>query len=291
MSDLADLQKMVNELENTSSLNKKKEIITRYPSVKKLLNYTFNTFKQYYVSPESVLKNWTSVQVTKGPNLLAASARFNSQAPNTPKSYYTDIYQLLDALDDRKITGKEAISEIVSFISRKDNIAYKDLILDILDRDLKCRINSSIVNKVWPGLIPEFNTALANNYWDNEDKVDFTKDVWYASRKVDGCVSGDTLVDIENRGLVTIREIVENKLQGRVKSYNHKAKKIEYHEITGWTKNGSLLNPEKDSLWYEIETENGQKIRVTGNHLIYLPKIKAYRRADELVEGDVILQE
>ena len=189
MSELADLQQMVNELKNTSSSNEKKEIVARYPSVKKLLNYTFNTFKQYYVSWDNVLKNWKTAVAAKGPNLLAASARFNSQTPNaanTPKNYYADLYQLLDALDDRKITGQKAISEIVSFISRKDNIAYKDIILDILDRDLKCRISSSIVNKVWPKLIPEFNTALANSYWDNEDKVDFTKDVWFASRKLDG---------------------------------------------------------------------------------------------------------
>ena len=37
MSELADLQKMVNELKNTSSSNEKKEIVAQYPSVKKLL--------------------------------------------------------------------------------------------------------------------------------------------------------------------------------------------------------------------------------------------------------------
>jgi hypothetical protein len=296
MSELADLQKMVNELKNTSSSNDKKEILSRYPECKKILYYTYNSFKQYYCSSENVLKSWASAQIAKGPNLFGSaqslrSASDHPNAANTPKNYYADLYQLLDALDDRKITGQKAISEIVSFISRKDNIAYKNLILDILDRDLKCRISSSIVNKVWPKLIPEFNTALANSYWDNEDKVDFAKDVWYASRKLDGCVSGDTLVAIEDKGVLPIREVVENKIQGKVKSYNHKTKKIEYCEIEGWSKNGNLQDPENDSLWYEIETENGQKIKVTGNHLIYLPKLNVYRRADELVEGDTVLQE
>jgi DNA ligase-1 len=138
-----------------------------------------------------VLKNWASSQIAKGPNLLGAakSLRASASSPNqanTPKSYYADLYELLDVLDKRTLSGQAAITEIVSFISRKENIKYKDLILDILDRDLKCRVSSSIINKVWPKFIPEFNTALANSYWDNEDAVDFGKDTWYASRKLDG---------------------------------------------------------------------------------------------------------
>ncbi len=290
MKDLERLQEMVRELQATSSSNDKKEILSRYPECKSILYYTYNSFKQYYCSSENVLKNWTSSQIAKGPNLLGAAKALQS-GDSQRSSSYDDIYQLLDALDGRKITGQAAITEVVSFINRRENIAYKDLILSILDRDLKCRISSSIINKVWPKLIPEFNVALANSYWDNEATVDFKKDRWYASRKLDGCVSGDTIITLENRGDISIREVVENKIQDRVKSYNHKTKKVEYCEIEGWSKNGDLQDPEKDSLWYEIETEDGQKIKVTGNHLLYLPKLKAYRRADELVEGDFVLQE
>ncbi len=297
MSEFADLQQMVNELKNTSSSNEKKVILAKYPSTQKLLRYTFDTFKQYYVTSENILKNWSSAQIAKAPNLFGASFRASAAQPNpanTPKTvtkHYSNIFELLDALDAREITGQAAITEIVSFINRRDNIMYKDLILNILDRDLKCRVSTSIVNKVWPGLIPEFNVALANSYWDNEASVDFKKDTWFASRKLDGCVSGDTFIELEGRGKVTIREIVENKISGKVKSYNHKTKKSEYCEIEGWAKNGELLDPEKDSIWYEIETADGRKIKVTGNHLVFLPKLKVYRRADELKAGDEVLQE
>lgn len=192
MQEFASLQIMVDRLKDTSSSNVKKAILEEFPECKKLLYYTYNPYKQYYVSSDNILKNWTSAQVAKGPNLLGAakSLRTSASSPNqtnTPKAYYAaDIYELLDVLDKRTLSGQAAITEIVSFINRKENIKYKDLILDILDRDLKCRVSSSIINKVWPKFIPEFNTALANSYWDNEDAVDFGKDTWYASRKLDG---------------------------------------------------------------------------------------------------------
>lgn len=205
MQELADLQKMVDELKNTSSSNAKKEILASYPSVKKLLRYTFDTFKQYYLTSDNILKNWTSAQIAKAPNLFTASQRFSASTPNTSntsKAYYANIFELLDALDGRKITGQAAITEVVSFINRRENIAYKDLILAIIDRDLKCRISDSIINKVWPNLIPVFSVALANSYWDNEDSVDFKKDVWYASRKLDG-VRLLTIID-ENGDIKTM---------------------------------------------------------------------------------------
>lgn len=185
MQDLLTLQRVVLELQNTSSSINKKEILSKAPELKKILNYTFNPFKQYYVTSENILKNWTTSQISRGPNLFKAMSQDNSSNQEN-KKYYSDIYQLLDALDNREITGQKAITEIVSFISRRENIVYKDLILNIIDRDLKCHVGISIINKVWPDCIPDFKVALANSYWDNEKTVDFVKDRYYASRKEDG---------------------------------------------------------------------------------------------------------
>ena len=185
MSEFARLQEMVEKLQATSSSNDKKAIVAEYPDLKRLLRYTYDSFKQYYVSSDNIKKNWKDTIATIGPNLFGAAKALKVEGSGRLSSY-GDIYQLLDDLDDRKITGGEAISKIINFINRKENFQYKDIILNVIDRDLKCRISSTIVNKVYPGLIPEFNTALANSYWDNEDKVDFDKEVWLASRKLDG---------------------------------------------------------------------------------------------------------
>ena len=46
---------------------------------------------------------------------------------------------------------------------------------------------------------------------------------------------------------------------------------------------------ENDGDWYEIELENGQKIEITSNNPVWLPELHCYRRADELIEGDILL--
>ena len=76
---------------------------------------------------------------------------------------------------------------------------YEDLIHSIIDKDLKTRTGAKVINKAFPGLIPEFNVALAQNY---EPKLasfgEDSKETWYASRKLDGvrCLA---VVDDEGR--------------------------------------------------------------------------------------------
>ena len=78
------------------------------------------------------------------------------------------------------MTGHAAIGAINYFVSK--NLEYKDLIYNIIDKDLKIRTGAKVINKAFPGLIPEFNVALAQNY---DGKCDWN-DSWYASRKLDG---------------------------------------------------------------------------------------------------------
>ena len=47
---------------------------------------------------------------------------------------------------------------------------------------LEIRAGAKVINKAFPGLIPEFNVALAKEY---DGKCDWN-DHWYASRKLDG---------------------------------------------------------------------------------------------------------
>jgi DNA ligase-1 len=92
---------------------------------------------------------------------------------------------LLDDLNDRNITGHTAISCVNGFIEA--NRDYEELIFNIIDRNLKTRSTTSMINKVIPGLIPTFDVALANSYDEKTaKKVDFD-DIWFVSRKLDGC--------------------------------------------------------------------------------------------------------
>jgi DNA ligase-1 len=66
----------------------------------------------------------------------------------------------------------------------------------ILDKDFKCGVNVKTMAKVFPVKLPftEY-VALANKYFDREDKVDFLREVWLWSRKLDG----NRLILIKNK--------------------------------------------------------------------------------------------
>ena len=94
--------------------------------------------------------------------------------------------KLLDDLNDRFITGHTAIGCVNGFVEA--NKAYEELIFNIIDRNLKTRSTTSMINKVIPGLIPTFDVALANSFDEKmAKKVNFDVDNWYVSRKLDGC--------------------------------------------------------------------------------------------------------
>ena len=159
------LKQLVDELNSSNSTLDKINVLSleKYNNdfIKKVLVATYNPFAKYYV---------TSANLRKNSNLV------------TSNNY--DLFELLDLLDKRKITGHEAISVINGFIQNHEE--YKELIYNIFDRNLKTRTSESIINKVHEDLIPTFDVCLAKKYEDHQKKVDFDKDRWLASRKLDG---------------------------------------------------------------------------------------------------------
>jgi DNA ligase-1 len=161
---LERLQKFVDEMKATSSLNEKKVIIKSIEQdtfITKALNYTFDPYKKYYVTSKTCKKNLDLIQ---------------------RQVSYGNLFYLLDDLNNRVITGHSAISAVNRYI--EDNVEYKDLIFSIIDRNLEIRASDSVINKVIPNLIPTFDVALATKY---EPKFcNFETEEWYASRKLDG---------------------------------------------------------------------------------------------------------
>lgn len=96
--------------------------------------------------------------------------------------------------------------------------------------------------------------------------------------KVDGCLHADTLLNTDS-GTKTIKEICESKFSGKVLVFCHKTKKQKYSKIISH----SVKSNNGD--WYELELENGNTIKLTGNHKVWLPDLECYRRVDELEVG------
>lgn len=258
MDELKQLNKLVTELNTTNSTTDKTEILAKYPECKKLLSWTYDPFIQFYVSSDNILKMEGQIK---------------------PNGVHTDIFGLMADLNSRKYTGHDAIGHILQFIS--DNKIYRDLILRILDRNLKTRADAKLINKVWPGTVPSFEVALAHKYNDFKQKVDFAKDTWFSARKLDGCLSGETIVEFEGGFKLKLAEVVNKKINKKIKCYNERTHKVEYKNILSWNKNVDDIN-ENSYQWYEIELENSLTIKLTGNHRVYLPELKCYRRVDEL---------
>lgn len=165
MEDLVKLQSLVNELRTTNSTNKKKEILKKHDDleIKKLLIYTFDPFRKYHVTS----KNLKKLKHLSGDYLE-----------------FINITDMLDHLMYRWVTGHNAIRSVNNFINKHPE--HEELIYNIIDKDLRCRTGSKLVNKVWPKLIPQFQVALAQEYKDYSHKINFENQDWYASRKLDG---------------------------------------------------------------------------------------------------------
>lgn len=124
---------------------------------------------------------------------------------------------------------------------------------------------------------------LAHKYLENQDKVTFP---CFVQPKLDGCVSGEALVKTKEFGYKTIKWLVDNKPKAKVLSYNNQTKKTEYKDILSYFENIVVT---EQTEWFEIVLDSGEKLTITGNHMVYMPKLDCWRRVDELEIGQSLM--
>ena len=100
---------------------------------------------------------------------------------------------------------------------------------------------------------------------------------WEVTEKLEGCLFEGTLVSTP-AGVVPIERI---KVGDKVVSYNPDTCSDEVQVVTG------TLHRSNVEDWIEIELEDGTVVTMTPNHLVYLPEYRCYRRADQLIVGDI----
>ncbi len=267
MNELQRLKELIAEANQTNSTNDKKAVVSKYPGLKEIFRYTLDETIQFGVTTENIKKK-TDID------------------PVLAKDYDT-VFQLLEALSTRAITGHTAIASVQEFI--KKSADYEDEIFNIIDKNLKIRISETIINKIWPGCVPTFDVALADKYHEKKKKVNFEKDAWYKSTKLDGCLEASSEVQFEDGSKKTIKEIVDNRLEGKVKSFNTKTNNVEFKKILNWSKNLEDISEKSKTIWYELETESGEKLKLTGNHRVWCQDLKCWRRVDELDGTEILL--
>lgn len=161
-----DLSKVIYDLNSTNSNNEKIEVLSKNKSkeVEKMLEYTYNPFKQYYVTSKTI-------ESYKG-------SKSNYKIFNQEE----DVYLMLDKLNKRDATGHDALALVNEFINLYPD--YKELVYMIIDKNLKIRMNATSINKIFPNLIPEFEVQLADTL-DRDRIPDFKKNLWFYSKKYD----------------------------------------------------------------------------------------------------------
>lgn len=133
-----------------------------------------------------------------------------------------------------------------------------------------------------------FNTKLFPEHIDtshwarNSDKV--SNDTYiYVSQKLHGCLHYDTIIKTLEYGDQKLGYVVDNKIKCKVLCRDIQNGEDIYSDITNFFKS------DEDIQWYEVETDNGNIITVTGDHPIWIPNLKCYRKVSELSVGDLIL--
>ena len=111
---LNELDIFIEDMRSTSKSTEKIKILKQQSYfIQKVLEYTYNPYKQYHLTSKTLIKKKDIVE----------------------KTGYFDLFYLLDALRHRSITGHEAIAYVNSFISSLD-LRQKDLIYKIIDKYL-----------------------------------------------------------------------------------------------------------------------------------------------------------
>lgn len=203
-----------------------------------------------------------------------------------------DFIDVVNKLISRDLTGNLARDTVDSLMNRATKSQWNDWYRRILIKDLRCGVSDKTINKVISkntlGIKPinSFEVQLAQDSSKHEGKLVGEKLV---DVKLDGCLSSDWEVEFEDGSKVKIKEVVDKRMKGKIKCYDTINGVIDYKEVVGWACDG-YSEKEPDYSWYELELGNGKLLPpLTGNHLVYLPKLKCYRRVDLLKEGDVLL--
>jgi ATP-dependent DNA ligase len=125
---------IIEKISNTSSTNEKIEILKQNKDnevLKKILLYTYSPLINYYV------KDF-----------------YWNREPNVAYLSKEHIFQVLDRLSSRTVTGNAAREELSELARELEPYAEREILAKIINRDLDCGINVKSINKVFPNLIP-----------------------------------------------------------------------------------------------------------------------------------------
>jgi hypothetical protein len=221
--NMSEIYQIIKQLESTSSRLEKESILKKNRDnviLKQVFSATLNPFINYYIK--------------KIPDYVAFEY---------PTFSLENAIDSLKVLSSRERTGNSGIAHLKMIL---ENVTTFDveIIKRIIDRDMKCGVDTKTVNKIWPGLIPTFDVCLSHK------DISGIKFPAYAQTKMDGArchVYWDGV-----QALAFSRNGKQFELHGAL---NDAASKI---MITGQTWDGELLfRDPKTQKVLDRKTSNG----------------------------------
>jgi hypothetical protein len=133
---------ILNDLNSTKSSNEKTTILLSHAdnqTLKEVCHLTYDPQIRFFIKkrPES------------------------TSTGNKPLS--ETLVELVGVIASRAKTGNAAI-EFVQELLNSSSISDQEVIYRILERDLKCGTGTSIINKVWKKLVPDYPILLCNKF-------------------------------------------------------------------------------------------------------------------------------
>lgn len=174
--------KFIEEMRQDSSINYKLSVLEKYkdvPSVTKLLQYTYESRFNYYI--------------TKLPD-------YEPSSNNVAEEEF--IWELLDSLRKREFTGNAA-KELVKRVCMELRPELVEVLQLILDKNLGIGIDTKSINKVIPNLISSTPYMRCTSSLDEKliQKFESQEQGFYTQKKADGAFS---YIIVDNEGVVQL---------------------------------------------------------------------------------------
>lgn len=161
------------------------------------------------ITKQKILEDNKDNVILKKCFLYSENKRFNFYIKVKPLSRYTGTYDLsavtfnvLDDLINRVVTG-DAARNVVEAHMQTLTTEAQEIFARIINRDLRCNAGTSIANKVWKNLIPEYPMMLCSKFDTKSKKYlsKFENNVGFiGQKKSDG---GRCLIKVDSDGNVT----------------------------------------------------------------------------------------
>jgi DNA ligase-1 len=246
---------IISELQKTSSTNKKVEIIKQNKD-----NVVFAEILKLAYDPHL--------------NFYLRDVDVNVLGPGDINESWHVVKNLFDVLYCRMVTGNTARALAEEVMSKFD-VDSQTIIKMIFDRDLRCNIGASLINKaLGKNFIQEFKVQLANKY---DSKKNYKVDFFFATPKLDGIRAfwtkntpnvlwsrgGKEFVGLEHvlediKKIIDVDDTIEF-LDGELF-----AEKTEFSDIQGTVvSNVNYTQEDKNRIKYNIFAVGGDKFNAT----------------------------